>query len=37
MYDTAEEPGIYYMGQAEEKGGICEFELYSPMEYVEEH
>lgn len=37
MYNTAEEPGIYYMGQAEENGSVCEFELYSPMEYVEEN
>jgi len=37
MYNTAEEPGIYYMGQAEENGSVCEFELYSPMEYMEEN
>lgn len=37
MYDTAEEPGTYLMGRAEEDGLICDFQIYSPEEYEEEN
>ncbi len=33
MYDTAENPGTYLMGQAEEDGKKVDFELYSMYEY----
>ena len=36
MYDTAEKPGTYLMGQAEENGNKCDFELFSLEEYEED-
>ncbi len=36
MYATVEEPGTYFMGQAEENGKKCDFRIYSPKEYEAE-
>lgn len=35
-YSTAEEPGTYLIGQAEENGNVIEFKLYSMKEYETE-
>ena len=35
-YSTAEEPGTYLIGQAEQNGNVIEFKLYSLKEYQAE-
>lgn len=35
-YSTAEEPGIYLIGQAEQNGNVIEFKFYSLKEYKAE-